>query len=200
MERNMGKVRVQDNQLSGFICEAEKCVDDKCERNTILLIMRKIKHRVKYAGLGQGLIRYICENMKQVLSGGWKKEYLKCRGTKDKNMYYAKNRQKLRQYYINSKLLAVAPDKSVLTYFEVRPFSKFEKHSHENEQITCVLEGELYFETPDGTVKVRKGEVIAIPSNVEHSVSSKDAFVRAVDAWPYIKDKDEGVENEYYKG
>jgi quercetin dioxygenase-like cupin family protein len=41
---------------------------------------------------------------------------------------------------------AVALDKTMLTYFEVQPYSRFESHSHESEQITMVLDGELFFE------------------------------------------------------
>ena len=46
------------------------------------------------------------------------------------------------------------------------------KHSHENEQITYVLEGALRFsigEDQAQQVDVRAGEVLVIPSNVPHS-------------------------------
>jgi quercetin dioxygenase-like cupin family protein len=56
-------------------------------------------------------------------------------------------------------------------------------HKHESEQITLVLEGTLYFKMSDKTVSVKEGEVIAIPSNIEHAVFTNDEFVRAVDAW-----------------
>ena len=45
------------------------------------------------------------------------------------------------------------------------------QHSHENEQITYVLQGALQFWLgPDGNreVTVRAGEVLVIPSNLEH--------------------------------
>jgi len=45
------------------------------------------------------------------------------------------------------------------------------KHSHENEQITYILEGALRFEIgEDGAeeIVVRAGEVLHIPSNVPH--------------------------------
>ena len=41
-------------------------------------------------------------------------------------------------------------------------------HSHENEQITYILEGALKFELEGKEVVVRKGEVLYIPSNVPH--------------------------------
>ena len=45
------------------------------------------------------------------------------------------------------------------------------KHSHENEQLTYILEGALHFhigENGEEEVIVRAGEVLVIPSNVPH--------------------------------
>ena len=45
------------------------------------------------------------------------------------------------------------------------------KHSHENEQITYILEGTLRFRIGDDgaeQIDVRAGEVLVIPSNVPH--------------------------------
>lgn len=43
------------------------------------------------------------------------------------------------------------------------------KHSHDNEQISYVLEGALRFTMGDGQViTVRSGEVLVIPSNMPH--------------------------------
>jgi amino-acid N-acetyltransferase len=45
-----------------------------------------------------------------------------------------------------AKMWAVSLQNTMLTYFEVQPHSRFESHSHESEQITMVLTGELFFE------------------------------------------------------
>jgi quercetin dioxygenase-like cupin family protein len=42
-------------------------------------------------------------------------------------------------------------------------------HKHESEQITFVVEGLLEFTLPNGNVRVGKGQVLVIPSNLEHS-------------------------------
>jgi quercetin dioxygenase-like cupin family protein len=42
-------------------------------------------------------------------------------------------------------------------------------HSHESEQITYILEGLLELTLPGGAFRVEKGQVLVIPSNVEHS-------------------------------
>ncbi len=79
---------------------------------------------------------------------------------------------------------AVALEQAMLTYFEVEPGARFERHAHEAEQITLVLEGELHFEFDSGReVRVGSGEVIALPSGVPHAAWAGMAPVRAVDAW-----------------
>lgn len=42
-------------------------------------------------------------------------------------------------------------------------------HKHKSEQITFVIEGLLEFTLPDGKVRVGKGQVLVIPSTLEHS-------------------------------
>ena len=71
----------------------------------------------------------------------------------------------------------------MLTYFEVPPNSRFETHEHESEQITHVLQGELYFEIQGSTVCVGPGDTIAVPSMVPHAVFTTGAAVKAFDAW-----------------
>lgn len=49
------------------------------------------------------------------------------------------------------------------------------KHSHENEQITYILEGALHFwigEDQKEEIVVRAGEVLHIPSNVPHKAEA----------------------------
>ena len=49
------------------------------------------------------------------------------------------------------------------------------KHSHENEQLTYILEGALHFwigEDGEEEVIVRSGEVLVIPSNVPHKAEA----------------------------
>ena len=49
------------------------------------------------------------------------------------------------------------------------------QHSHENEQITYILEGALHFWIGEGgeeEVTVRAGEVLVIPSNVLHKAEA----------------------------
>ena len=76
-----------------------------------------------------------------------------------------------------------------LTYFEVEPNCRFEGHSHSSEQITLVLEGELFFETASGVTRIGIGEVMAIPANVHHAVYTRTLAAKAVDAWSPVNKK-----------
>jgi len=82
---------------------------------------------------------------------------------------------------------AVALDRAMLSYFEVGPHTRFERHSHESEQITLVLEGALVFEFDDLCVTVAPGEVVAIPANAPHAVTGGPAGAKAVDAWSPVR-------------
>jgi quercetin dioxygenase-like cupin family protein len=46
------------------------------------------------------------------------------------------------------------------------------EHSHENEQITYILEGKLRFTLGDETVDVAAGEVLTIPPHVPHAAEA----------------------------
>ncbi len=87
-----------------------------------------------------------------------------------------------------ASMWAVALEKTMLTYFEVEPRSRFERHTHASEQITLVLEGELFFEVAGGRkVRVEAGEVIAIPANAPHAAWTEERPARAVDAWSPVR-------------
>ena len=97
--------------------------------------------------------------------------------------YYPKDTLRLQADVEGAKMWAVALEKTMFTYFEVEPHCRFERHQHESEQITMVLDGELFFEVDTRVIGVGPGEVIALPSMVPHAVFTKDAAVKAVDAW-----------------
>lgn len=97
--------------------------------------------------------------------------------------YYPGEHLRLAADVPGARQWAVALDRTMLTYFEVDPHCQFESHTHESEQITMVLEGVLYFEQGERVVAVKAGEVIAIPANAPHAAFTREAAVRAVDAW-----------------
>jgi quercetin dioxygenase-like cupin family protein len=72
------------------------------------------------------------------------------------------------------------------TWFEVPPKTSFPKHKHESEQITYVIEGELFFRSADAVYKLSKGDCILIPGNAEHEAWTETSPATAVDAWAPI--------------
>ncbi len=110
------------------------------------------------------------------------------RDLQDAAAYFPKDLLALRPDVPGSVMWGVSLDKAMLTYFEVRPRSRFKRHHHASEQITMVLKGELFFQMKEWTVRLGAGEVIAIPSNVPHAVYTKDKPAKAIDAWsPVMK-------------
>jgi len=108
---------------------------------------------------------------------------------KKKIQYYPKKKLQLKPAVPGARMWGVSLDNTLLTYFEIDSDSKFDKHTHESEQITMVLEGELFFELEEETICVKKGEVIAIPSMAPHGAFTKESPVKAVDAWSPVMDK-----------
>lgn len=102
--------------------------------------------------------------------------------------YYTSAELQLREDVPGAFVWAVSLEHTMLTYFEVQPHSRFERHQHESEQITLVLEGELFFEAASQVIAVKAGEVIALPSNVPHVVFTREHAVRAVDAWSPVRE------------
>ncbi len=89
---------------------------------------------------------------------------------------------RLRPDVPGARMWAVSLERTMLTYFEVEPHSRFECHSHESEQITMVLTGKLFFDVQGAVHCLKPGEVIAIPSSVPHAVWTEDLAVTAIDA------------------
>jgi len=100
---------------------------------------------------------------------------------------YRKTDLQLKSPVPGANMWAVGLDKAMLTYFEMSPNTRFPEHSHEAEQITLVLEGEMTFTYEGRTETLRPGDTIAIPSNVKHAVTTGPAPCKAVDAWSPVR-------------
>ena len=69
------------------------------------------------------------------------------------------------------------------TSFDIPANTAFEKHQHDSEQITYVIEGELFFEIEGNVHQLSKGDSIVIPGGKEHKVWTNSRPSKAVDAW-----------------
>jgi quercetin dioxygenase-like cupin family protein len=69
----------------------------------------------------------------------------------------------------------VTGDRMMLAHVYLKKGCIVPKHSHENEQLTYILEGALRFklgESQDIEVTVNAGEVLHIPSNLPHEAEA----------------------------
>ena len=69
----------------------------------------------------------------------------------------------------------ITGDRMMLAHVYLKKGCVVPKHSHENEQLTYILEGALHFWIGDDggeEVVVRAGEVLHIPSNVPHKAEA----------------------------
>jgi quercetin dioxygenase-like cupin family protein len=66
----------------------------------------------------------------------------------------------------------VTGERSMLARLVLRTGCVVPLHSHENEQITYILEGALKFIIENKEYVVRAGEVLVIPSNTPHSAEA----------------------------
>ena len=106
--------------------------------------------------------------------------------SEDIKIYHPKDLT-LKEILPGAKMWAIGMENSMLTYFDIAPDSDFPEHSHESEQITLVLDGELCFSYGGKTVTLKKGDAVAIPSNVPHRAVTAEKPCRAVDAWSPIR-------------
>jgi quercetin dioxygenase-like cupin family protein len=60
-------------------------------------------------------------------------------------------------------------------------------HSHPHEQITYVAAGEVLFFLGDTPHHLRAGDMIAVPSNLPHTIQLLTATVRLVDTFNPIR-------------
>ena len=77
----------------------------------------------------------------------------------------------------------ISGEQMSFTYFEVPAHKTFPSHQHDNEQITHVLEGKLFFQIADMVACIKPGDSIVIPAGVGHKVWTEDEAVKAVDSW-----------------
>ena len=72
----------------------------------------------------------------------------------------------------------VRTDSLTATLYRYAPGSEWEEHSHPEDQMTTVLEGEIDFTVDGAPVTLRAGELAALPGGTPHSARvTRDAPV-----------------------
>ncbi|HEX6169241.1 MAG TPA: cupin domain-containing protein [Chitinophagaceae bacterium] len=82
-----------------------------------------------------------------------------------------------------SEFWSVEGKKVQFTWFDVPANTNFPNHKHNSEQITYVLEGELFFKSGDNVYRLAKGDCILVPGNIDHQVWTEKSSAKAIDAW-----------------
>jgi isochorismate pyruvate lyase len=148
-------------------------------------VIQRVRQEAERNGMDPAIAERIYRTITDCFINKEMGEFIKAQGPSTR--IYRKEDLPLRPAVPGAEMWAVGLEKSMLTYFDMKENTSFPEHHHEAEQITMVLEGELTFTVGAKQTTLKPGEVIAIPSNVVHSVSTGDAPCRAVDAWSPVR-------------
>jgi SAM-dependent methyltransferase/protein-tyrosine-phosphatase/quercetin dioxygenase-like cupin family protein len=147
------------------------------------------EHAMQHYRRVRGEIRRFVETLPGALEGGKAMQSRSCCGDsccseETKATHYSRAGLAMRPDVEGAAYWAVGLDRAMLTRFDVNPGARFERHAHDAEQITLVLEGSLIFEFDNQPpITVGRGEVVAIPSGLPHAVRSGPNGADAIDAW-----------------
>ncbi len=179
------KLLAQRSRLVSETGKLKKSEDDVRAEDRVEKVINNVREKSASVGLDPLIAEKIYRTIIDCFINKEMKEFKDGSGTPVK--VYSKNLLQLRENVRGAKMWAVALEKSMLTYFEMEPNTIFPEHSHEAEQITLVLDGELTFSFDDKRVTFKTGDVVAIPSSMKHSVATGGVACRAVDAWSPVR-------------
>jgi quercetin dioxygenase-like cupin family protein len=89
----------------------------------------------------------------------------------------------------NVRIRTCAGENIQFSLVDIPPGGVVAEHSHVNEQMGLVLEGEMDFTIGGETKRLRAGDVFRIPGGMPHSVVAGDRPVRALDVFYPIRDE-----------
>ena len=98
--------------------------------------------------------------------------------------------------FISRSLITGA--RAMLAHVYLRKGAIVPMHSHDNEQITYLLEGALKFRTGDGgpeDIVVRSGEVLHLPGNAPHEAEALEDTIDVDVFTPPRQDRLEGTDS-----
>lgn len=68
----------------------------------------------------------------------------------------------------------VSGEKITVARVQLKKGAIVSRHSHENEQVTCVLTGALILRFPDCEKTLRPGEILCIPGHLPHEAEAPE--------------------------
>lgn len=171
-----------------WVSQAGKLKEDETDvkaPDRVAEVIQKVRKEAVKTNLDPAVAEKIYRTITDCFINQEMREFMKAQGLSVR--IYRQEYLPLKPAVPGAKMWAVGLEKSMLTYFDMEENTSFPEHCHEAEQITMVLEGELTFIVDARHITVRPGEVIAIPSNVVHCVSTGAAPCKAVDAWSPVR-------------
>lgn len=151
-------------------------------------VINKVKQMAAKTGLDPALAEEIYRIMINCFIREELEEFKGNATSEEKSVtVYSGEQLQLKPNIPGTRMWAVGLEKAMMTYFEIEPNTIVPKHSHEAEQITMVMEGELTFVLQEKEITLKSGDVIAIPSNAIHSAFTGNKPCKAVDAWSPVR-------------
>jgi quercetin dioxygenase-like cupin family protein len=92
----------------------------------------------------------------------------------------------------------ISSDRVTLARFELKGGGVVPRHSHENEQVSYIVSGALRFRFGGNDLVVRGGEVVQIPSWVEHEVDILEDTI-AIDVFSPVRQDWIDKTDSYFK-
>lgn len=176
------------SKRGGLVTQAgrlKKNQDEVKAAGRVAQVIQKVRQEAAKSGMDPAVAEKIYRTITDCSINKEMGEFMKAQGPSVR--IYRRADLPLKPAVPGAMMWAVGLEKSMLTYFDMKENTSFPEHSHEAEQITLVLEGELTFTVESGHITIGPGEVIAIPSNVVHSVSTGNTPCKAVDAWSPVR-------------
>jgi len=75
----------------------------------------------------------------------------------------------------------VAGQKALISFLRIEPQTLFPVHQHPHEQLMIVVEGEIEEIVEEKPYLLKKGDVIVLPSNIEHGGRTLDSPCEIID-------------------
>jgi len=77
----------------------------------------------------------------------------------------------------------VLGEQTMVNFVRFAPHTEAPRHTHHEEQIVVVLEGEFFFELDGEVRKMQPGDVAVVPSSVPHGAFTRDAACYEADVF-----------------
>lgn len=92
----------------------------------------------------------------------------------------------------------VTGDRVTVARFDLKRGGIVPRHSHDNEQVTCVMSGALKFRFDGTEIVARAGDVVQIPSWAEHEVEILEDTI-AIDVFSPVRQDWIDKTDRYFK-